>query len=93
MNMKKWIETAREFTFEHGNYKLVSLAIALILWGTLLSRREVIYIKYVDLIFDTNDKHVIANDVATQVEFRVSGARIPLKRFVLCECRSRRGTC
>lgn len=67
---------------ENLNYKIVAFAIALILWGTVLARREVVYLKHVDIRFVTGEHMVARNDLITQVEFRLSGSRVALRRFI-----------
>jgi YbbR domain-containing protein len=67
---------------ENLNYKIVAFAIALILWGTVLARREVIYLKNVDIRFITGEQMIVKNDLISQVEFRLSGSRVALRRFI-----------
>jgi YbbR domain-containing protein len=66
---------------ENLNYKIVAFAIALILWGTVLARREVIYKKDVDIRFVTGDQMIVKNELINQVEFRLSGSRVALRRY------------
>ncbi|MBX9768105.1 MAG: hypothetical protein K2X47_12605 [Bdellovibrionales bacterium] len=67
---------------ENLNYKIVAFAIALILWGTVLARREVVYLKNVDIRFVTGEQMVVKNELINQVEFRLSGSRVALRRFI-----------
>lgn len=67
---------------ENLNYKIVAFAIALILWGTVLARREVVYLKNVDIRFVTGDQMIVKNELISQVEFRLSGSRVALRRFI-----------
>ena len=68
------------FFSENGSYKLVALFITLVLWVTFLGRRESIYTGDVRLEYLTKDSIVVANELPEEVEVRVSGPQMRLKR-------------
>lgn len=76
-NKERW----SEFFLENGSYKFVALVIAFILWVTVLGRRDVVLTRSVDIELIHNSQVVIANDVATQVDFKISGSRFAIKKF------------
>jgi YbbR domain-containing protein len=71
----------RDLVFENGIYKVIALIITMILWVTVLSRRDVILTKAVDVDFVTGDRLVLLNDPRPSVEFRIAGSRIAMKKL------------
>ncbi len=73
---KAWI-------FENGSYKLVALFVTLILWITILGRRDIVLSKEMDIEFLLPRSVAVApasgND--RRVVVKVSGPRMALKRF------------
>jgi YbbR domain-containing protein len=67
--------------FENGSYKLVALFVTLILWVTILGRRDFITSKDVDIEFLLPKNVVIAESIERRVSVKVSGPRIAIKRF------------
>jgi YbbR domain-containing protein len=76
--MKKQLS---EFLTHNLNYKLVSLAMALIVWMTVLGRRDVVILKTVPLLINLPENTVIANEVINEVDYRISGTRFLMKRI------------
>lgn len=76
--MKRYFRGA--FT-ENLNYKLVSLFIAVILWITILGRRDFVHTKFMALDVKTAQGMVVHRS-ADQVRVRLSGTRSALKKFV-----------
>ncbi|HRO67107.1 MAG TPA: hypothetical protein PL182_06050 [Pseudobdellovibrionaceae bacterium] len=69
------------FFTENFSYKVVSLFIALILWTTILGRRDFTYTKVVDLEFKVAAGYSIVAR-PEEVRLRVSGTRTTLRRFM-----------
>src|SRR4051812_844642 len=66
---------------ENGSYKLVALFVTLILWVTILGRRDFVLSKEVDLEFLLPKNLVIAEQINRRVMVKVSGPRTALKKF------------
>lgn len=73
----KW----QSLVFENGSYKLVALFVTLILWVTILGRRDFITSKDVDIEFLLPKNMLIAETIERRVSVKVSGPRIAIKRF------------
>ncbi|MBX3040262.1 MAG: hypothetical protein KF789_06070 [Bdellovibrionaceae bacterium] len=69
------------FFTENFSYKVVSLFISLILWTTILGRRDFTYTKVIDLEFNVAAGYSIVAR-PEEVRLRVSGTRTALKRFM-----------
>ena len=67
---------------ENWPFKLISLIIALILWVTVLGRRDFVFTKVVDVELITADGHVVVAQTADRIRVRVSGPRSSLKKFM-----------
>lgn len=67
---------------ENWPFKLISLIIALILWVTVLGRRDFIFTKVIDVEFITSEGHAVMAQTADRVRVRVSGPRNSLKKFM-----------
>lgn len=67
---------------DNGSYKLVALFVTLILWVTILGRRDFIFAKDIELDYQV-PKHLRlrAGDIPQKVTVRVSGTRMALKKF------------
>jgi YbbR domain-containing protein len=71
---KNWI-------FENGSYKLVALFVTLILWVTILGRRDFVLSKDMDIEFLLPRSIAVASNVDRRVTVKVSGPRMALKKF------------
>lgn len=76
---KNWI-------FENGSYKLVALFVTLILWVTILGRRDLVLTKEMDIEFLLPKSIAVApgpeqKEVDRHVTVKVSGPSKALKRF------------
>ena len=67
---------------ENLGYKAVSLLIAVVLWVTILGRRDFVYTKTLDLQLQTGPDKTIVAQTADKVRVRVSGPRASLKKFM-----------
>lgn len=66
---------------ENLNYKLVSLFIAIILWVTILGRRDFVYTKVMNVDARIGSGLAVHRS-SDQVRVRVSGTRSALKKFM-----------
>jgi YbbR domain-containing protein len=73
-NWKSWIT-------DNGSYKLVALFVTLILWVTILGRGDIVMTKEVALDFILPPNMQILDKVERQVNVKVSGPRMALKKF------------
>lgn len=72
----------KEWVLENGSYKLVALFVTLILWVTILGRRDFVLSKEMDIEFLLPRAIAIANTGSTKtVTVKVSGPRMALKKF------------
>lgn len=72
---KAWI-------FENGSYKLVALFVTLILWVTILGRRDFVLSKDMDIEFLLPRSMAVAETgIERRVTVKVSGPRMALKKF------------
>lgn len=69
------------FFAENWGYKLVALSITLILWLTVLSRRDFVLSKDIDLDLQLGPTLSLVSQSADKIRVRVSGSRQLLKRF------------
>ena len=67
---------------ENWPFKLISLIIALILWVTVLGRRDFVFTKVIDVELMTAEGHVVMAQTADRIRVRVSGPRSSLKKFM-----------
>ncbi len=67
---------------ENLSYKIVSLFIAIILWLTIMGRRDLILTRSIDIEFKTAAQHRIVGQTADQIRLRLSGPRSSLKELM-----------
>jgi YbbR domain-containing protein len=81
--MKTKVERqVRGLFFENISYKLISLLIALILWITILGRRDFVVSRKMELELVTAAGLVVKEQSVDQIKIKVSGPRTALRRFV-----------
>lgn len=66
---------------ENGSYKLVALFVTLILWVTILGRRDFVLSKDMDIEFLLPRSIAVAETNRERVTVKVSGPRVALKKF------------
>jgi len=72
----------KDFIFENGSYKLVSLFVTLILWVTILGRRDFMLTKDMDVEFLLPPNAVMQSVRGERkISVKVSGPRTALKKF------------
>lgn len=74
--------TFLEALFENGSYKIVALFISLILWLTILGRRDFVFSKNIDLEIQTSANLSVIEQSHSFVRVRVTGPRASLKKFM-----------
>jgi YbbR domain-containing protein len=67
---------------DHLSYKVVSLFIALILWVTILGRRDFSLARSFEVEFLTSPHQTLVFQSVEEVKVKVSGPRTALKRFM-----------
>lgn len=75
-------EFLSEIFTENLSYKLVALFISLILWLSVLSRRDFVLNQKIEIDLKVGAGQVLVAQTADHVKVRVSGARQALKRFM-----------
>lgn len=78
MMKKPWTS----YVTENFSYKMVALFISLILWLTILGRRDFVLSKKIDIELQTNPKQVVVAQTADNIRVKVSGPRAALKKFM-----------
>lgn len=72
----------KNYVLENGSYKLVALFVTLILWVTILGRRDFVLSKEMDIEFLLPRTIAIAeSNHERHVTVKVSGPRMALKKF------------
>jgi hypothetical protein len=72
----------KDWLFENGSYKILALFVTLILWVTILGRRDFILSKEVDIEFLLpRSIAVVESGLSRRAVVKVSGPRVALKRF------------
>ncbi len=74
-------------SFFTGNlsYKVVSLFIALILWVTVLGRRDFTVTRNLEVDFLVNSGQVLTKQSSEHVKIRVIGPKLALRKFINTE--------
>lgn len=75
---KKWTHAVNE----NLSYKIVALFISLILWLTILGRRDFVYSKNIELDLITAPGASVVAQTADKIRVKVSGPRTALKKFM-----------
>ena len=72
----------KNYILENGSYKLVALFVTLILWVTILGRRDFVSSREMDIEFLLPRSFAVAESNAQRhVTVKVSGPRVALKKF------------
>lgn len=80
-NSKDKVRVFKESVLENASYKLVALFISLILWLSILGRRDFVVTKDVEVDFLTGKSYVVAGQSTDRVRMKVSGGQPLLKNF------------
>ncbi len=71
----------KESILENASYKLVALFISLILWLSILGRRDFVVTKDVEIDFVAASGYSITSQSTDKIKIKVSGAQPLLKNF------------
>ncbi len=71
-----------DYYFDNIIYKLVALFISLILWVTILGRRDFVYSKNIDIEVQTSSQLAVIEQSHANVRVRITGPRASLKKFM-----------
>jgi YbbR domain-containing protein len=72
----------KEMVADNFSYKLVALIISLILWLSLLNKREFITTKEFDVDIMTSESLVVLGQTSDKLKVKVSGPQPLLKKFI-----------
>ncbi len=75
------IEKFKTHILDNMSYKIVALFIALILWLSILNRRDFIVIKDLDVDFITSENLMVTAQSIALLKVKVSGPQPLLKRY------------
>ncbi|MBC7465381.1 MAG: hypothetical protein H7256_05260 [Bdellovibrio sp.] len=81
---KRASEKITSFTqsiFDNGSYKLVALFIALILWLTILGRRDFVVNKDIEVDFIAAESFMVSGQSSDKVRIKLSGPQPLLKKY------------
>ncbi len=78
----RFSEYFRQLFFEQTSYKMVALFIALILWFTILGRRDFVLSKTIEVEVLPGQGQAVVTQSIDRVKVKVSGPRNALKRFM-----------
>lgn len=82
MPLMKRASSWKDWIFENGSYKLVSLFVTLILWVTILGRRDFMLTKDMDVEFLLPKSTIMESSRGERkISVKVSGPRTALKKF------------
>jgi YbbR domain-containing protein len=70
------------YVTDNFSYKVVALFISLILWLTILGRRDFVLSKKIDIELQTGAGQVVVAQTADNIRVKVSGPRAALKKFM-----------
>lgn len=79
--MKQRMTHLRHGIFENGSYKLVALFISLILWLTILGRREFVVGKEIEVDFTVAENFTVAGQSSDRIRLKISGPQPLLKKY------------
>jgi hypoxanthine-guanine phosphoribosyltransferase len=75
------VRVFKESLIENASYKLVALFISLILWLSILGRRDFVVTKDVEVDFMTASTYSVAGQSTDKIKIKVSGSQPLLKKF------------
>ncbi len=80
-NSNDKVRVLKESMLENASYKLVALFISLILWLSILGRRDFVVTKDVEVDFLVNKAYSISGQSTDRVRMKVSGGQPLLRNF------------
>ena len=79
--MKYRIRGAIRYLSQDFSYKTVALAVALVLWITMLGRKDITFSRKLPIQFLSESLYEVAGQRQKEVEVEVAGPRMALKKF------------
>lgn len=67
---------------ENGSFKIIALLIAIILWLTILGRRDFIMSKTIDIDLIVGSGRAVVSQSTEKVKVKVAGPRSALRKFL-----------
>ena len=83
--MKKRLPEIKQRLADNGSYKLVALFVTLVLWVTILGRKDEVQVKEMQVEYLTSPTQAITNEVAQKIKVKVKGPRMALKKFTVMD--------
>ena len=80
-NSNEKARVLKETILDNASYKLVALFISLILWLSILGRRDFVVSKEVEVDFITSSQYSLSGQSTDKIKVKVSGAQPLLKSF------------
>ena len=80
-NSNEKARVLKETILDNASYKLVTLFISLILWLSILGRRDFVVSKEVEVDFITSSQYSLSGQSTDKIKVKVSGAQPLLKSF------------
>lgn len=80
--MPKKSVSSYDFITENWTYKVVSLFIALILWLTILGKKDFVVTKQMDIDIVTSSALTVVNQKHESIRIKVAGPRAGLRKFL-----------
>ncbi|MGE3975348.1 MAG: hypothetical protein AB7F59_12560 [Bdellovibrionales bacterium] len=71
-----------DWVIDNGTYKVVALFITLSLWVFIFEKQIAVVSKSVKLDFILAPQHTLTNTVVREIQFKVRGPRMGLKKFI-----------
>ncbi len=71
----------KNFLTENLSYKLVALFVALILWVSILGRRDFVATKEIEVLFLTSNTYSVASQSVDRIKIKISGPQPLMKKF------------
>lgn len=70
---------------ENTSYKVVAFFVTMVLWITMLSRRDAVMTREMSLLFLLPNHMMMKNEVPRRVVVKLAGPRLSLQRYVQSE--------
>ena len=75
------VKRYKYFLTENFSYKLVALFVALILWVSILGRRDFVATKEIEVLFLTSNNYMVTSQSADRIKVKISGPQPLMKKF------------
>ena len=72
----------KKIVLKNGSYKVVALCVSLVLWVTILGRKDIVINQDVTLQAQLAPHQLLRNEIPKKVKIRISGPRMSLKKFI-----------